>query len=223
MGVQGMSGTERLLRIPVVVAIVGGPLGYLLGGLLAPAIHDSGPATIAANAAANPAGNAMHLAAFVLASFLLPVGAAGLGDLGYRRNPRLALGAGLLGVLGWLPFSALTALDDLARAMTRHPGGRENGALLDTFTNDAAMSTYLVVHVAFHLVAHVMLGVILGRGRIIPRWAAWMMAASSPLTIAAFAFHSSARTAVGVAALALLLAGSVPAARAMAAPARART
>ncbi|GAA1869983.1 hypothetical protein GCM10009715_16250 [Paeniglutamicibacter psychrophenolicus] len=102
------------------------------------------------------------------------------------------------------------------------PGG-DLGALLDAFTNDAVMATYLVVYVVFHLVAYVMFGIILGRGRIIPRWAAWAMAASSPLTVAAFAFRSSARTTVGVVALALLLAGSLPAALAMAAPLRTGT
>jgi hypothetical protein len=44
----------------------------------------------------------------------------------------------------------------------------------------------------------------------------WAMTASSPLTIAAFAFHGSARTAVGAAALTLLLLGGLPASRFMA-------
>ncbi|MHA7170209.1 hypothetical protein ACX801_18840 [Arthrobacter bambusae] len=36
----------------------------------------------------------------------------------------LATIGGLLGVVGWLPFSALAALDDLASAMAQVPGGR---------------------------------------------------------------------------------------------------
>lgn len=40
-----MHGTERVLRIVLATAIVGGPLGYLVGGLLAPAVHTSGTAT----------------------------------------------------------------------------------------------------------------------------------------------------------------------------------
>ncbi|MFF2296813.1 hypothetical protein [Arthrobacter sp. NPDC058127] len=35
----------------------------------------------------------------------------------------LATIGGLLGVVGWLPFSALAALDDLASAMAQVPGG----------------------------------------------------------------------------------------------------
>lgn len=125
-----------------------------------------------------------------------------------------------LGVLGWLPFSALTALDDLASTMAHVTDRGSYAALLDRFTNDAAMNTYLIIYVVCHLVAYVLFGIALCRARIIPLWAAWAMIVSSPVTIAAFAFHASARTAVGVAALALLLPGSLPAALAMTAPRR---
>ncbi|NVM98063.1 hypothetical protein [Arthrobacter sp. SDTb3-6] len=210
-------GPGRLLRIVGAVAVVGGPLGYLLGGLLAPAIHGTGAATIQANAAAGPAANATHLAAFVAASYLLPIGAVALAWLAYRRRPWLAAIGGLLGIIGWAPFAALAALDDLASVMARQAGQASNAALLDAFTNDAVMGSYLIIYVICHLVAYVLFGIALWRARIIPAWAGWAMVVSSPLTVAAFAFHDTARTAVGVAALALLLIGSLPAARAIAA------
>jgi len=75
------------------------------------------------------------------------------------------------------------------------------------------MGTYLLVYVIGHLVAYVLLGAALLRGRVIPRWAAWSMIASSPLTIAAFALPGSPR-ATGAVAFTLLLLGSLPAARA---------
>ncbi len=107
--IPGVPTYQRRWQVVLAVAIVGGPLAYLLGGLLAPAIHDSGQASIAANAAANPTSNALHLAAFVLASYLLPIGAIGLAGLAYPRAPWLATIGGLLAVVGWLPHSALTA------------------------------------------------------------------------------------------------------------------
>jgi len=221
MGAAAMPGYERLLRTMAAAAIVGGPLGYLVGGLLAPAIHGSGTSTLEANASAAPATNAVHLVAFVVASFLLPVGAAALAYLAYHRTPWLATVAGLLGVLGWLPFSALAALDDLASTMAHLPDSGSSAALLDAFTNDGVMSTYLIVYIVCHLVGYVLLGIALRRSRVIPLWAAVAMVASSPLTIAAFAFHGSGRTAVGVAALALLLIGSVPGVPVIIAPRRA--
>jgi hypothetical protein len=99
-----MPGPERVLRIVGAAAIVGGPLGYLLGGLL--------------------------------------------------------------GVVGWAPFSALAALDDLASVMSRQPGRSAYAGLLDGFTNDSVMGSYLIVYVVCHLVAYVLLGIALRRARL---------------------------------------------------------
>jgi hypothetical protein len=206
-------GHRRLLRAALAAGILGGPLAFDLGGILSPSIHDTGGASIAANAAANPAGNAIHLAAFAVASFLLPIGAIGLGWLAYRGAPRLASIGGLLAVLGWLPFSALAAQDDLTRVMATVPDSGSYAGLLDRFGTDPMMSGYLLVYIVGHLVAYVLLGVALRRARVIPRWAAWAMVSSSPLTIAAFVLPGRP-IAVGYAALTLLVIGSLPAARA---------
>jgi hypothetical protein len=131
----------------------------------------------------------------------------------------LATVAGLLGVIGWLPFSALAALDDLAAVMAQLPSAGSSAELLDRFTNDPVMNAYLIVYIVCHLVAYVLFGIALRRAGVIPGWAAWSMIASSPVTIAAFAVPAQAgsgRTAVGGVALALLLVGSLPAALVMA-------
>jgi hypothetical protein len=218
-----MPGPERLWRSVFAVAMVGGPLGVALGGMLAPAIHGSGAHTIAANAAADAARNDAHLLAFFVASFLLPLGAAGLAQLAYRRSPWLATTGGLLGVLGWVPYAALTALDDLARVMAEQPGATSYGTLLDRFTVDPTMNTYLLIYVVCHLVAYVLLGVALRRARVLPLWAACAMVASSPATILAFALPGgvggqagTVALVTGFVALMLLAVGSLPAAWVMA-------
>jgi hypothetical protein len=205
-------GYLRLLKVVLAVAIAGGPLGYLVGGVLSPSIHDSGHSSIVASATANPITNAVHVAAFVLASFLLPIGAVGLARLAYVRTPWLATIGGLLAVVGWLPFSALTALDDLINVMAQLADRGSFAELLDRFSTDAVMSTYLMVYIVGHLVAYVLLGIALRRAQGIPQWAAWSMIASSPLTIAAFALPGSPRV-IGSSALILLVLGSLPAAR----------
>ncbi len=209
-------GYERLRQVVLAVAIVGGPLAFDLGGILSPSVHDTGAASIAADAAANGITNATHIAAFVAASFLLPIGAVGLAQLAYHRTPWLATTGGLLAVVGWLPFSALAALDDLTSTMAHLPDSGSYAGLWDQFSTDAVMGTYLIVYIVGHLVAYVLLGVALRRGRVIPEWAAWSMIASSPLTIAVFVLPGRP-LAVGYAALTLLVIGSLPAARAMAA------
>lgn len=212
MTVPVMPGYERLLRLILAFAIIGGPLGYLVGALAIPAIHASGLETIEANATAESFTNGIHVSAFVVASFLLPIGAAGLAYLAFPAAPWLATVGGLLGVVGWLPFSSLTALDDLAIVMAHRSDQTLSANTLDAFTNDPVMTTYLLVYVICHLMAYILLGIGLRRARIIPFWAACAMVASSPLTIAAFAFHDAGRRAVGAAALTLLLLGSLPAA-----------
>jgi hypothetical protein len=211
--VPSVAAPRRLLRVVLAVAIVGGPLAFVVGGVLAPSIHDTGSSSIAANAAADPTANALHLAAFVVASYLLPLGAIGLARLAWRRTPWLATIGGLLAVVGWLPFSALAALDDLTVAMANLPSSASYAPLLDRFTTDPVMNGYLLVYVIGHLVAYVLLGAALLRGRVVPRWAAWSIIASSPLTIAAFVLPGSPR-ATGAVALGLLVLGSLPAARA---------
>jgi Na+/phosphate symporter len=201
--------------VVLAVAIIGGPLAFTLGGLLAPALHDSGQASIAANTAANGITNAAHLAAFVLASYLLPIGAIGLALLAYPRAPWLATIGGLLAVVGWLPYSSLTALDDLTATMAQLPSSGAYTELLDWFSTDAVMSAYLLVYIVSHLVAYVLLGLALRQARVIPAWAAWSIIASSPLTIAAFGAPGSPRAMGGIA-LGLLVLGSLPAVRTMA-------
>lgn len=210
---------QRLCRWILAVAIVGGPVTYLLGGALSPSIHETGQPTMTANAAASAITNSAHLAAFVLASFLLPIGAVGLAYLAYPRAPWLATAGGLLAVAGWLPFSALTALDDFASTAAHLPGSGAYAGLWDRFSTDAVMSTYLIVYIAGHLVAYVLLGIALGRARVIPRWAAWSVIASSPLTVAVFVVPGRP-LALGYVALSLLVLGSLPAASAMAPAAR---
>ncbi len=149
----------------------------------------------------------------MVASYLLPFGAIGLAWLAYPRTPWLASIAGLLAVIGWLPFSALTAQDDVTNALAQLPDSASYGGFWDHFTNDPVMLSYLVVYVVGHLTSYVLFGIALGRGRIISWWATWMLAASSPLTLTAFVFPY--RLVVGAVALGLVVIGSVPAAVAM--------
>lgn len=206
---------ERFLRRAGAVAIVGGPVGYVVGGLFSPVVHTSGAEIIAANVTASPATNTAHVVAFVVASYLLPLGVLALAWLAWPRAPRAAVAGGLLGVVGWVPLAALTALDDLAVVLARSPGG-DDAEIYDRFSTDPVMTAYLLVYIVAHLLAYVVLGVALRRT--IPSWAAWAIFSSSPLLVLAFALPGNlAAVPFVVAALsvALLVAGSVPAAVAL--------
>lgn len=207
-------GVPRILRPLLAVATIGGPAGYFVGSLLEPAVHAPGARTIALNAAASPIANGTHLVAYVVASFLLPLSAVGLAVVAFPRAPRLATAAGLVGVLGWLPFPALTALDDLTALLGRTRGGGLFGDLLDAFGRTPVMGLFLLVYVLGHLVAAVLAGLALLRQGSRPlRLAGWALLLSTPTTVAAFAAPgdvSPLSGAVGLLGLLLLAAGGVP-------------
>jgi hypothetical protein len=61
------------------------------------------------------------------------------------------------------------------------------GALWERFNADATMTVFLVVYIAAHLAAYVVLAIGLHRARLIPAWAAWTLGSSTPLMLAFFA------------------------------------
>jgi hypothetical protein len=203
-----------LVRWVLAVSVVAGPAAFALGGLLEPAVHASGEVTIAANAEYPALGNVLHLVGFVVASFLLPVSVVGLAVLGYGERPWGATIGGLLGVLGWLPLSALTALEDLGYRMALRPERLTYAPLYDAFSNDTVMSVFLVVYIVGHLAAYVVLGIVLMRAGALPVWAGWALILSTPVTLATFAVPGKPLV-FGDAALVLIVLGSLPAARSL--------
>lgn len=211
----GRLSPAAVRRAAFAAAIVLAPIVLAVGTIFNPANGGigAGAADIAANARANPFANQVHVLAYVLDSFLLPVSVVGLAGLALRRSAWLGTIGGALGLIGWLPFAALAAQDDLTFRMAEMGGGSLIVGLWDRFTTDGTMLGFLLVYVVCHLVAYVILPIALWRGGLIPGWAAWAMALTSPITIAGFATRQIA--IVGVLVCAMLLAGSLPAARAI--------
>jgi hypothetical protein len=209
--VSGDRGARALRRGVFAASILLAPLVLIPGTIFNPAIGGigNGAANIAANAAANPLTNQLHVATYVLETFLLPLSVLGLAGLAIRRSPWLATIGGGLGLLGWLPWSALTAQDDLTFQMAQMGSSLQFVALWNRFTTDGTMMSFLLVYVICHLVAYVVLALALHRAGVLPTWAAWALALTSPLTVASFATRQHV---VLYLVLALWIAGSVPAA-----------
>ncbi len=205
----------RVLRHAVyAAAMLLAPILLLPGTFLNPAVGGIGAAAanIAANAAADPTSNQVHIAIYLVETFLLPVSVLGLAGLALRWSPWLATIGGGLGLISWLPWSALVAQDDLTFQMAQSGGGPQFVDLWNRFTTDSTMGSLTVVYVVCHLAAYVVLGIALGRARVIPAWAAWALALTSPITIVAFPTH--AHELLYVVAV-LWFVGSVPAALAV--------
>jgi hypothetical protein len=211
VGLASETGARAFRKTVFVASILLAPVVLIPGTIFNPAVGGigAGAANIAANVAADPTTNQLHIAVYVLETFLLPLSALGLAWLAIRRSPWLATIGGGLGLFGWLPWSALAAQDDLTYQMAQMGGDQRFVALWNRFTTDGTMMFYLLEYVIGHLLAYVVLAIALRRARVIPAWAAWALALTSPLTVASFATRQHALLYV---VLAFWIAGSIPAA-----------
>jgi hypothetical protein len=206
------SAARRFRHRVFAVAALLGPLLLFPGTALNPAVGGigAGAANIAANAAADPTSNQVHIALYVVETFLLPLGILAMAELAFAGSPWLATIGGGLGLAGWLPWAALAAQDDLTFRMAQAGGGQAFVVLWNDFTTGWAMATLTLIYVLCHLLAFVVLAIALWRARAIPAWAALALALTTPVTIVAFPTHEQ-RLLYVVAALWIV--GTIPVAR----------
>ncbi len=142
------------------------------------------------SAMAGPTGNTLHFIGAIAASFFLPLGYLGMSLLGMRRAPWLATISAALSLVGWIPWAALMGLDDLTYDINQIGSTGQFAALWTHFNGDTVMTIYLWIYVIGHLVSVVLIGFMLGRLHLVPAWAAWAFALTSPLTIVIILIHS---------------------------------
>src|SRR6266496_1520256 len=179
------SGLEQHLRLAACIILA--PLSitlYLLSW------EGNGREPLIASAMAGPTGNILHLIGAVAASFFLPLGYLGMSLLGMRRAPWLATISAALSLLGWIPWAALISLDDLAYNIDSGGSTAQLVALWKHFNGDAVMTTFLLIYIIGHLLSAMLIGFMLGRLRLVPAWAAWAFALTSPLTMLLFPVHN---------------------------------
>jgi hypothetical protein len=176
----------------------------------------SGRQPFVAIALAGPTGNTLRLIGAVAASFFLPLGYLGMSLLGMRRAPGLATLCAALSLVGWIPWAALIVLDDLAITINQAGSTPQLEAFWAQVNGDPVMTTFLLIYVIGHLLSAILIGLMLGRLRLIPAWAAWAFALTSPLTIIIFPVHNVAfQDALKYLICALWILGAIPAALAM--------
>ena len=173
-------------RMSLAVCIILAPLSITLYLVT---WQGNGRAPLIASAMASPTGNTLHLIGAVAASFFLPLGYLGMSLLAMRRAPWLATISASLSLVGWIPWAALISLDDLAYDIDRGGSTPQLVALWTHFNGDAVMTTFLLIYIIGHLLSAVLIGLMLGRLHLVPAWAAWAFALTSPLTILLFPVH----------------------------------
>jgi hypothetical protein len=209
----GVSTAFTFQRMSLAACIILAPLSITLylvswpGNLRQP---------LMASAMAGPTGNTLHLIGAIAASFFLPLGYLGMSLLGMRRAPWLATISAALSLVGWIPWAALMGLDDLAYDIVQIGSTPQLAALWTHFNGDAVMTTFLLIYVIGHLLSAVLIGLMLGRLRLVPAWAAWAFALTSPLTIFLFPIHNIVfQDVLKYLICSLWIIGAIPAALAM--------
>ncbi len=142
------------------------------------------------SAMAGPTGNTLHFIGAIAASFFLPLGYLGMSLLGMRRAPWLATISAALSLIGWIPWPALMGLDSLAYDINQLGRTAQFTALWTYFNGDPVMTIYLVIYIIGHLLSAVLIGILLGRLHLVPAWAAWAFALTSPLTFPIILVHN---------------------------------
>lgn len=142
------------------------------------------------SAIAGPTGNTLHFIGAIAASFFLPLGYLGMSLLGMRRAPWLATISAALSLVGWIPWPALMGLDSLAYDINQLGRTAQFTLLWTHFNGDLVMTIYLLIYIIGHLLSAVLIGLLLGRLHIVPAWAAWAFALTSPLTFPIILVHN---------------------------------
>ena len=203
-------------RISMAACILLAPLSLTLY-LLSWEGNQRAPLTpLVTSAMAGPTGNTLHFAGAIAASFFLPLGYLSMSLLGMRRAPWLATVSAALSLVGWIPWSALMGLDSLAYDLNQLGQVAHDAALWTYFNGDAVMTIYLVIYVVGHLLSAMVIGYMLGRLHLVPSWAAWAFALTSPLTIPIIVVHNVVfQDVLKYVVCALWIIGAAPAALAM--------
>lgn len=200
-------------RVTLAVCILLAPLSLTVYVL---AWTGSGRQPLVAAAMAGPTANTLRLIGAVAASFFLLLGYLAMSLLGMRRAPNLAFICAALSLIGWIPWAALIVFDDLAITIVLRGNTPELVALWTRANGDAVMTTFLLIYILGHLLSAVLIGFMLGNLRIIPVWAGWAFALTSPLTIALILVHNpTVVEPLKYLICAFLFAGAVPAANVM--------
>ena len=172
---------SRLYRWFFAACIVLGMAATVVAVLTNPPYYDSQGGVVAAittNAASSDLMDQTHIISEVIASYLLPLGFLAMAWLAMPRSPRLASIGAVVTLLGMLPIAVFAAEDDLYYDIARmgsHPAMIE---MAQRFNGDSVMTYYNLMFALSTVLGPMLLGMALGRARVIPWWAATILALS---------------------------------------------
>lgn len=213
---QSLPAYRKVQRVFFAMCLILGPLLMILSVFLNPdrtVDSNSGSAVIAARMAIGTGLSPVDFFIMVTELFLLPFGALGMTLLAMRRSPWLASIGGFLSITGYMAFVVFVGQEVQSRLMAQMGGGQQLATLWDRFNTDPVITAYLYIFVIGMLIGPMLLGIGLGRKRLIPMWAMWALILRVPLQVAGFLTHIG--LSIEFVTFGLLLVGSIPVALAL--------
>ena len=179
-------GYERLQRIVFAASIFLGPLMVAVGIATAPSIGASGGRAVIAAYTQFPERARLEMALSVPGIILVPLAFVGLARLAMRGSPWLATLGGGLALVSWATWPAFVIQDTMTNLMAQMGGGAQFATLWERLNTSPVYNGILLVYIAGHVVGTLLLGLALGRARVIPIWAAAAIVLYGPLQVVAF-------------------------------------
>lgn len=150
----------------------------------------------------------------VFALFFLPFGSLGMALLAVRRSPWLATIGGFLAMTGFIGYGMIVMWQvELTYHSSLLGGGKQFTILYDQINADPLQIALLIVFIIGHLIGPMLLGIALGRMRLIPVWAMWMLIVRVPLQ--AIGFLTNIGLTMEIYTYGLLFIGCIPVALAL--------
>lgn len=177
---------HRLQRIVFAACLFLGPLIVAIGIATSPSIGGSEGRAVIAAFSQLPGRAQLEMALSVPGIVLLPLAFLGLARLAMRRSPWLATLGGGLALVSWSTWPAFVIQDTMTNLMAQMGGGAQFGSLWDRLNSSPVYNGILLVYIVGHVVGTLLLGIALGRARVIPIWAAAAIALYGPLQVIAF-------------------------------------
>ena len=207
---------RRLQRAVLACCVLLAPLALSLWFGACPPFGDvscpsRGMGTIEAFRAMNPHLLQVFLALTVVVPYIYPVSYIGLGLLAMKRAPWLATTGMALGLAGSLPWGFIAGGQvGLTDSLAHLPSSPVFVTIEHQLAVNPVVFSLATGWVVGHMAGYLLLGIALARSQAIPRWAAWLIAASA--VIMGPIAYGTGLGVLQVIGYALVFAGSVPAA-----------
>ncbi len=206
--------TRKFRRYGAAATMLLAPLSIALVRASVPVV-EPGSAVTGTEAMSQMAANAgrarLTFVLSVAAVLVLPLGMVALMRLVSRRSPVLGAVGGGLALVGWAMVPVLVVSDVIAYEMSRlDPASTQFAQLWERIQGNPTMAALGAVFVLGHVVGMLLLAIGLGRGQLVPKWAAVAVAVGTlvhPVAIMALSSRP-----LDVLAHCLVVAGLVPAA-----------